>query len=244
MNTDAAGEDLRTIRAITLDLDDTLWDIGSVIVRAEGLLHDWLHERFPRITQRHSVDSMRQVRIDVSQRYPDLGYDISELRRRALRWHADDAGYAQVDVEQGFEIYFTARNEVQLFPEIISALAELSARWPLLALTNGNADLQRVGIAEYFQGSVSAAEVRAAKPDPAMFRHAAASLGCVPGEILHVGDDPVTDVQGARAAGFPAVWMNRHGQAWPEPLSPPTWELRTLGALVQLMDAGGCPRTP
>ena len=60
--------------------------------------------------------------------------------------------------------------------------------------------------------------------------------GLAPYDALHVGDDPLADVEGARRAGLDAVWVNRRGDPWPEGLAPP---LRTVRSLVDLVSALG-----
>jgi len=91
-------------------------------------------------------------------------------------------------------------------------LQRLSGRYPLLAVSNGNADVVRVGLGAYFSGSVSARDAGVAKPDPRIFHAAAAHLGCAPHQVLHVGDDHAADVVGAAQAGMQAVWL-RHPTA-------------------------------
>jgi putative hydrolase of the HAD superfamily len=73
--------------------------------------------------------------------------------------------------------------------------------------------LRRLGLAEAFAVIVTAAAVGAAKPDPAPFRVALEQLGVDAGRCVHVGDDPVTDVAGARGAGLTAVLIDRTGRA-------------------------------
>lgn len=223
------------IKAISLDLDDTLWDIDSVITRAEQRLHDWLADNFPRITEMHTPATMREARAAIGERYPDIGYDLSELRRRSLRWHAEQAGYPQTDVEQGFDVYFAARNQVELYDDVRPALETLAERYPLIALTNGNADLRYIGLDRFFASTVSSAAVKASKPHPAMFDAAAARAGCSNGEVLHVGDDPRTDVQGARNAGVVSVWINRHGAPWPDAQDAADHEIENLHDLLELL---------
>ena len=60
---------------------------------------------------------------------------------------------------------------------------------------------------------VTAAAVGAAKPDPRPFQVALERLGIDAAACLHVGDDPVTDIAGARAAGLSAVLLDRSGRA-------------------------------
>ena len=92
-----------------------------------------------------------------------------------------------------------------------TALQRLAARYPLLSLSNGNADLQRVGLADLFSGSISAREVGCAKPDPRIFEAACRLLNLEPAQVLHVGDDFELDVRGARAAGMATAWVRRAG---------------------------------
>jgi putative hydrolase of the HAD superfamily len=51
---------------------------------------------------------------------------------------------------------------------------------------------------------------------------------------LHVGDDAVADVEGARAAGITPVWINRSGEPWPRESQPPL-TIRSLAELVELV---------
>ncbi len=51
-------------------------------------------------------------------------------------------------------------------------------------------------------------------------------------EVLHVGDDPLADVVGARQAGMQAAWLNRGSRAWPVALAPPA---RTISTLAEIL---------
>jgi len=95
-----------------------------------------------------------------------------------------------------------------------------------------------VGLDHLFTASVSAADVGAAKPDPAMFQAACASLGLRPGDLLHAGDDPVRDVHAARRFGARAVWVNRNAAAWPDDLPRAHHEIESLDALSDILGAG------
>jgi len=223
------------IKAISLDLDDTLWDIDSVITHAEQCLYDWLADNFPRITEAHTLASMREARVAIGARFPEIGHDLGEIRRRTLRWHAEQAGYRHSDVEQGFDIFYTARNQVELYEDVVPALRTLADRYPLIALTNGNADLRHIGLDQFFASTISSATVRASKPHPAMFDAASAHAGCCNAQVLHVGDDPVTDVQGARDAGAVSVWINRGGAAWPDAHARADYEIGDLHQLIELL---------
>ncbi len=72
------------VRAITLDLDDTVWPIAPVMVRAERVLADWLREHAPRTAERWPLPKMRELRDAVAAEHPDLAHDFPRQRLIAL----------------------------------------------------------------------------------------------------------------------------------------------------------------
>ena len=203
------------IKALTFDLDDTLWDVWPVVERAEELLHDWLAARYPRIPERFTPLELRELSSEVIAARPDMAYDRTWLRKEALNLAARRAGYRKFDVEGAFGVFFIARNAVEPFEEVRPTLERLARRYTLASLSNGNADLRLIGLDDLFAFSLNAIEVGAAKPEPPMFEEARRRLEARPDQIVHVGDDPEHDVRGAADAGFRTVWVNRNGCEWP-----------------------------
>lgn len=203
------------ILAISLDLDDTLWPIEPAIVRAEQRLDDWLRTHCPAVAQRYPISAMRALRERISAEHPHLAHDFTAQRKLSLRAALAPHGYGDDHVERAFDAYYAARNEVECYPDSVPALQRLGRHFPLVSLTNGNADLDRIGLRDHFVHHVAARDLGVAKPDPAIFHHACARLGLAPAQVLHVGDDPHLDVHGARAAGLRTAWVNRRGEAWP-----------------------------
>jgi FMN hydrolase / 5-amino-6-(5-phospho-D-ribitylamino)uracil phosphatase len=204
------------IRAIAFDLDDTLWDIEPVIVRAERRLLDWLRENCPRIPERFSQEDMRAARVQRAQDEPDRAHDFGYLRKSCMMQHARACGYSEDVALQAFEVFYAARNECDVFADVRPALARLKPRFALGTLTNGNADLKRIGLADFFLVSLTAIQVGVPKPHPRTFQRLTEVLGVEPQELLYVGDDPTCDVEGARAAGLRTAWMNRRRATWPD----------------------------
>lgn len=223
------------IRALTLDLDDTLWPIWPAIERAETALRDWLARHAPRTAARFDRAAMRTVREAVAAEHPTLAHDLSAQRRlaiaRMLAAGGDDPGL----VEPAFDVFFAARQQVDFYEDALPALRRLAARWPVLALSNGNADIERIGVGQCFVGSLGAREVGVGKPDARIFAAACERLGCAPGEVLHIGDDLRLDVQGALAAGLQAAWIRRGADA--APVDAPCWHGPDLGALADALGA-------
>jgi 2-haloalkanoic acid dehalogenase type II len=199
------------LQALTLDLDDTLWPIAPAIVRAEQALHDWLAAHAPATWQRHDKRELRRLREQVSRDWPHQAHDFSALRlesiRRALAAAGDDEALAPL----AFEVFLAERQRVEFFDDVMPALDGLSRRFRLFAISNGNADLQRTGLSRWFAGGLSGGRFGVGKPDARIFAAACDALGLAPHQVLHVGDDPVADVRGARDAGLRSVWLRREG---------------------------------
>lgn len=208
--------EIERIKAISLDLDDTLWPIWPTIERAEKVLHEWLVERAPMAAALFSSPSaLRDIREHVATQRPELRSDLSAIRRESIRLALYRAGENPLLAEPAFEAFFAERQRVNLFGDALPALQALSARFPLVSLSNGNADLRRVGISEFFRAAVSAREFGVGKPDPRIFHAAAGAVDVQPEQVLHVGDDATLDVLGALNAGMQAVWVNREDHLWP-----------------------------
>ena len=212
---------LAQVVAITLDLDDTLWPVRPTLVAAEKVLSAWLHAHAPATAQGMPPAAMLALRAEVAAEHPHWSHDLSAIRletiRRALRRHGDDPALAEL----AFDIFFDARHAVTLYDDVQPGLERLAARYPLIAVSNGNAEVRRIGLERFFAGSVSARLHGAAKPDPSIFRAACALAQAAPHQVLHLGDDLDADVDGALAAGLQAGWIHRpdgaHASAAPRP---------------------------
>ena len=229
---------MRDVRALILDLDNTLWDVGPVILRAEHAMYDFLRRRYPRVVERHGLDSMRDVRARMALEHPQMRHDFTWLRTEALRFHAREAGYDESMAEAAFAVFFAARNEVVLYDDVLPTLHVLSGRLRLFAISNGNADLRRIGLDHWFERCLGAREAGTLKPDPRIFEVLLRDAGLGPEAAVHVGDDPVADVEGARRAGLRPLWLNRSGAPWPV-ASPAPESIGSLAELPALLDGPG-----
>lgn len=227
----AATRSPMRILAISLDLDDTLWPIAPAIEAAERALDAWLREHHPHVAEAWPIAALRGLRERVALERPDLAHDYTAQRRLTLAQAFATSGGGDAHVDSACEAYIAARNRVDCYADALPALAALAARRPLVSISNGNADLVRIGLHHHFAHRLSARECGVAKPAPQIFHEACARLGLAPAQVLHVGDDPNLDVAGARAAGLRTAWLNRSGQSWPHE-EPPELELRDLGELV------------
>ncbi|MGD8497918.1 MAG: HAD family hydrolase [Chromatiales bacterium] len=223
------------IRCITFDLDDTLWAIAPVIMRAEQRVYDWLDRHYPLITAGHSLQTLIEQRTAYMREYPDLHHDLTRLRKQWLGHVAEAAGYEPALAEPAFEVFWEARNQVEVFPEALDALDALGSVYRIGAITNGNADVHRIGIGHHFDFVLYAAGVGAAKPHRDIFLAALEHTGLDAAEVVHVGDDPACDVMGAAAVGMRTVWVNSAGRDWDGPGMEPDAVISGLGELEAVL---------
>ncbi|MBS0466604.1 MAG: HAD-IA family hydrolase [Proteobacteria bacterium] len=228
--------DIARISAITIDLDDTLWPVWPAIARAEAALAGWLATHAPATaTLFGDAQALRAIRERMNELRPDLRLDLSALRRESIRMALTQAGDDPRLAEPAFDFFFAERQRVDLFDDALETLEFLAARYPVVALSNGNADVQRIGIGRYFKASLSATLLGVAKPDARIFHAAARVAGVDSSAVLHVGDDALLDARGALDAGMQAAWLNTAGADWPHEGAAPHATLPSLSALCRLL---------
>ncbi len=203
---------MKHLRALTFDLDDTLWDNRPVLMAAEQSLYDWLCRNFPRIGLHYTLEDMLVLRRHLLQQDPELSNDVTRLRKISLAIAAETAGYDKRLVEPAFAVFLEARHRITPYSDVVPVLRKLrSAGYILGTLTNGNTDLRRLALGALFDFSLSAATAGRAKPHPLMFEEACRCAGVDALQLAHIGDEPDTDLAGAQNAGITAIWMNRKG---------------------------------
>jgi HAD superfamily hydrolase (TIGR01509 family) len=213
-----------TIKCITFDLDDTMWSIYPIIARAEGRFLEWLSIQLPTIANQLTSEELSIHRNTYFKRYPELHHDLSLLRKSWMASLMQEYGHEEKlvenHVEEGFAIFCKERNNLTLFDNVETVLEKLKTQYRTGAVTNGNANLKTIGIDHHFDFYLTSAQIGYSKPHPIMFKATATSAQCRPEEILHIGDDPIRDVEGAALAGFKTVWFNLHEKTWQGPIEP------------------------
>ena len=201
------------IRAITFDLDDTLWDVAPAIERAERDLRAWLDAHCPDMAARYDREALFEIRSMLIAKTPPLQHDVSELRVQVLKTALLRSGYRAAQAEHlaraGFDVFLASRHVIEYFEHAADVLRALRRRYVIGALTNGNADVHRLDIGPLFHFAIQAGDVGMSKPAPAMFEEAMRRTRLGPAEIVHVGDHLENDVAGAKRLGWYTVWVNR-----------------------------------
>ena len=222
------------IELVTFDLDNTLWETDSVIRRAELASREWMTRHVPGFGERFDAPSLWAFWSVVVERQPDIAHDVSRMRLAVLREAAMVCGCPEAEADRlatgAFDEFLRVRHEIAYYDGALATLGVLAERYKLGALTNGNADFTRLGLDRYFSFGFTAADVGASKPDPAMFEAALAHARVPASATVHVGDQPVDDIEGARAVGMHTIWVNFDGAGDPTAVGA-TAEVRRLDQL-------------
>ena len=208
------------IQCVTLDLDDTLWPVEPTISHAEQALYSWIDLHYPRITQRYTLQDLSAQRATLARQCPDIAHNVTELRYRALTLLAQEFNYQHELARDGMAFFRHHRNQVTPYQYSEPVLEKLKQHFIVGAITNGNAQLDKIPIGRHFDFAITAEQAGCSKPDPEMFLKASQSAGISVDKLVHVGDSPRTDVLGAMNAGCKAIWFNDKRHAWPGGQTP------------------------
>ncbi|WP_368544489.1 5-amino-6-(5-phospho-D-ribitylamino)uracil phosphatase YigB [Enterobacter soli] len=201
---------LGQISALTFDLDDTLYDNHPVILRTEQESLAFVQNYHPALKTMQNAD-FQKLRQALRETEPDIYHDVTEWRRRAVEKAMLNVGLsardAAIGAEASMENFAKWRSRIDVPQETHDTLKALAEKWPLVAITNGNAQPELFGLGDYFEFVLRAGPHGRAKPFNDMYHLAAEKLDLPLGEILHVGDDLTTDVAGAIRCGMQACWI-------------------------------------
>jgi len=216
------------IKVISFDLDDTLWPCRPTILRAEQILYDWLGEHVPEITGRYDITMLRDKRRELFSMQPELQHDLSRLRIRSFELLADEFGLGRNWIRPAFDVFYAARQQVNLYDDVAPVLDALSKDFHLVSLTNGNASTVETGVDHWFTLALNSATVGKLKSEPDIYRQVMTRLDVGAEAMLHIGDDPLHDIVGAQKAGIRAIWLNREDKSWPLDDAVPDATIRSL----------------
>jgi putative hydrolase of the HAD superfamily len=163
------------------------------------------HTAWKQMPQRAAIDGPREN--------DDKGW-WRELVDRVLEQVAPSL--SELDRDNFFEIayeHFAEAAVWELYPEVPDVLKELAPRFQLAVISNFDGRLrfilQHLGISGFFANVFISSELGADKPDPEIYGRAVKLMNLKPNEVLHVGDDPKRDWEGATAAGLSIFRLDR-----------------------------------
>lgn len=228
-----------TVKLITFDLDNTLWHTDPVIIRAEKVQWQWIEKLSPKVQDYFTPNLLQKLKQQVAHENPDLRYKLSKLRLEFLKQVFINCGepldQAKLFAQRAFDEFLQVRNQVELFPGALALLEALQQDYQIIALSNGNSDLSKVGIGHLFNAHFHAENVARPKPHQDMFLAALEHARVDANESLHIGDHPQQDIEAAKQLGFKTVWANILQQEWPITIESADHEIDHLDQLIPLL---------
>lgn len=202
---------IQPFKAITFDLDDTLYDNRLVIKRAEKKLIHFLNQSHPKLLK-FTHQNYQFYRKQLLLKYPKIYFNISDWRQQSILLSIKSFGIesrlAILISRQAMSLVNFWRNQINISTDTHYVLKLLSAKLPLIAITNGDANMKECNINQYFSEIFRSGVNGPPKPYANMYDLAAKKLNLLPNEILHIGDSLNTDVLGAINYGMQACWLN------------------------------------
>ena len=207
----------KRIKAITFDLDDTFWDVKPVLINAEMKTRKFIEDSIGPL-EWGSWEDFKLIRERLIVEDASYEFDVGKLRKKLLlmkiQEQISDPETANELSEKAFQLFFKERNKVEFFPNVLDEIEKLAQIYELGCLTNGNADIEMIGIGKFFKFNISSKDVNANKPNKNHFQKAVELLGISKEEILHIGDHKINDMLGAISYGVKALWFNPDKEDW------------------------------
>ena len=214
----------KKIKLITFDLDDTLWDNHPTIIKAEVDTREWIEDQVGEV-EWGNLNDFLELRENLIKEDKSIAWDISKLRREIFRIklsHVNPIELRNEIVNKAFEIFISKRHEVTFFDGVRKCISDLSEKYSLGILTNGNADIYKFDIGKYFKFSISSLEAKDSKPNRSHFDMALTKVNGVGFDnVLHIGDHQVNDILGAFNLGIDTLWFNNNNSRWDQNFPKP-----------------------
>ncbi len=219
-------------KVISFDLDNTLYDCETVLRQAEEWFAGYLSHKY-NLGGGQSSDYRfwRDIKSKCLKLNPELAHDVTALRAYGLQ-AAFDILKIKLTLDEAFalvEIFRNKRSQGHVCSTIKDFLIKLKERYPICLLSNGNCNLEILGLenifSEDFRPNLNGLK---SKPFPDLYNKCAAHYGVGLGSILHVGDDPITDVNGAVDAGCMCAWVYKGYSG----ISPDEGTVRSLPNII------------
>ncbi|MFT6250096.1 MAG: putative hydrolase of the HAD superfamily [Cognaticolwellia sp.] len=240
---------LTEIKAISFDLDDTLYSNKPVMqIIGEKMIGYFSHMPILQqcMSDQHKLLDAQfwsPFRHQALLKRPDLVHDVVQVRLVSYQLGFISLGFTDVIAQQqaqaALDYFIELRSDFTVPEQSKKILANLSEKYPLIAISNGNVDTKALGLSQYFQHIYHAGwqvdgRLLKQKPESDMFTVACQQLAIKPSQLLHVGDCGRADIQGALRAGCQAAWLSCYDIGQPIKVLPHI-ELNKLVQLEQLL---------
>ena len=234
---------LTPFKAISFDLDDTLYSNFPVMMTTDTKMVAYFAEHLPTISNiEYDYRFWFVFREQALSLDPELTHDVGQLRLQSYYLGIQSLGFSSIVAmkmaEQALNYFVEQRSNFTVPQQVHHLLAQLKQHWPIIAVSNGNVDTKAIGINHYFDAIYHAGFNNGLnlkqKPDTDMFNRACQQFHLQPEQLLHVGDCGANDVVGAIRFGCQTAWVSTYDVGKPLTLLP-TMELTDVVELHRLI---------
>ncbi len=236
---------LAPFKAISFDLDDTLYSNFPVMMATDEKMAAYFNKRLPNYINDksdlntsydfHFWSPYKQQALSLNKQ---LIHDVAAVRVESYYIGLVDLGIEQPQArkiaEDALAYFDIHRSNFEVPQYVHSLLADLASKWPLVAISNGNVNTHLIGINEYFTYVYHAGPNYKQKPCDDMFVKACSDLAIKPHELLHVGDCGHSDILGGVLAGCQTAWVSSYDVGKPLSILP-NIELSDVAELHRLL---------
>jgi|TARA_B110000211_G_scaffold66262_1_gene76451 HAD superfamily hydrolase (TIGR01549 family) len=208
---------LHPFHAISFDLDDTLYSNHPIMLATDTKMIKYFKTIFSDYGLESTLYAFDMTfwwpfRQQVIAQSPWIKHDISLLREKTYYLGAMSLGLNDTEAQKvaalALAYFVEQRSNFTLPQHTHDFLSTLQRKIPLAAITNGNVDTDKIGIAKYFTAHFNATTENKLKPDRDMFDKTCQTLQISSSQLLHVGDCGKNDVFGGINAGCQTAWLN------------------------------------
>jgi len=229
---------IKPFKAISFDLDDTLYDNHPIIKKANQSILEHLNQTYPELAELTEKQWLLYKEIEAAK-FPEIRHDVSLWRTQTLRRIMVIYGISEFKAieyaQHAFAEFLRLRSDFVVPEASLKILEKLAQTFPIIAITNGNVDEFKIRLDDKFKFILKAGNGFKSKPEADLFIEAARRLNIEVSDILHVGDHLISDVYGAQNNGAQAVWFNPNKQSLTGAMLLPTVEISRLDQLYKLL---------
>lgn len=200
------------------DLDHTLWDHHrNANETLNDLFTDYDFADYWEFTVDEFISTFHRINFQLWDQYHEGTIDQVYIREERFPQVLCTLGVDRSDVPEELAEEYLRRcpRKSHLMPHTLEVLNYLQDRYPMSIITNGFSEVQDTklsssGLSGYFTMVITSQVAGKLKPHPQIFHYALEQINATGSDCVMIGDNPVTDIAGARSAGIDQIYYDPH----------------------------------